>query len=442
MSDNSYTPDSAYAQQVIEQLKQLQASMSQQDFAQLMQTSGIPLVGTGDAQNGVLDQQSAPGTGQMAWPQPTGTGFQIPQQTIQPQPGDVVVAPSAAPFGPGQVAAQLSADGTYHLIVPGSTGFGAFKGIQTLSKSTQQAVQQPVTTASIVAGPSVTNSAGGTYTTPLTQDQQSAIAIVDAMLDQAGLSSLAGQVLKLVQEGYTDPSVLSYMLSQTPEYQRRFSGNQQRIANGLGALSPAEYLATERAYQDVLRHSGLPAGFYDSPDDFANWISNDVSPQEIQARVNDALHFAQSTDPTYRTALAAYYGIDTGHIAAYFLDNKRAMPLLQKQAGAADIGAAALYQGLNLTNLNDALIYTDNGVTGEQARQAYSQIAGFLPEEQRIAAQFGQGYTQQNAEQELLGQNQLAAQKRRRLNNQEEALFGGAAGLGRYALGLSDQAAF
>jgi hypothetical protein len=38
-----------------------------------------------------------------------------------------------------------------------------------------------------------------------------------------------------------------------------------------------------------MQEAGLPAGFYDSPSDFGNWIANNVSPDEIQNRVSKAV---------------------------------------------------------------------------------------------------------------------------------------------------------
>jgi hypothetical protein len=281
----------------------------------------------------------------------------------------------------------------------------------------------------------------------LSSDQQNAAVLLQNMLNQWGLGSLASKALGFIQQGY-DATSVQYLLSQTPEYQKRFAANAARVKAGLAPLSPADYIATENAYQDILRSSGLPKGFYDSPDDFTDWISKDISPSELQGRVTQAVKFAQSTDPTYRQALAAYYGIDSGHIAAYFLDSSRALPLLQKQATAADIGAAALYNGLSLTNRDRAYQFADQGVTEQQARSAYSQIGSFLPTEEAIGQRFGQSYTQSDAEDELLGGLASAQRKRQSLNQQEQALFAGVGGVGQtythqsYGLSQDDSRGF
>jgi len=49
------------------------------------------------------------------------------------------------------------------------------------------------------------------------------------------------------------PSEFGIRLQQTDAYKKRFSANQDRIAKGLTALSPAEYLAMEDQYQNIMR---------------------------------------------------------------------------------------------------------------------------------------------------------------------------------------------
>ena len=81
-----------------------------------------------------------------------------------------------------------------------------------------------------------------------------------------GLESLAPLIKQYVQDGYSADTV-TLKLQDAPEYQRRFAGNESRKKAGLPVLSPAEYLATESAYKQIMRTAGLPEGFYDSYDD-------------------------------------------------------------------------------------------------------------------------------------------------------------------------------
>ena len=437
--DLGYTPSQSDADHALQVLKNLQTSMPQDQFAQLMRTYG----GTGDANgNGFLADQVSMGTGQMGFQMdytvdpatglPSGApgGDRSGNVTIPPNPGSELgnhPGPNPGNF-PGHPPVQYPGGGGVPTSPTGSGGFSQAPGRPGSGPSGITA-RSFLTRRTGATDPSAAQASGDSTDTTGQPTDQNAEAQLQQLLGQMGLSGLTGTVLDYLQQGY-DVTSIQYLLTQTPEYKRRFAGNDARIKNGLGALSPAEYLATERAYQDVLRSAGMPAGFYDSPDDFTQWISGDVSPSELANRVDDAVKFAQSTDPTTRTALSAYFGIDTQHIAAYFLDPQRALPLLAKQANATTIGAAALNQGLGLTNLQDALRYTDQGVTGQQAQQGYSQIADMLPTEKTIAQRFGQTYDQTDAEQEVLGGLASATRKRRNLNQQEEALFSGSGGVG------------
>lgn len=262
------------------------------------------------------------------------------------------------------------------------------------------------------------------------------------MLQGWGLPvALANTLDTHIQAGITDPAVLSYYLQDTPEYKQRFAGNVARQAAGLPVLSPAQYLSTEASYRSIMASAGLPPGFYDKPDDFVNLISSDVSPSEVQTRVDTASKLVNQVDPSTRNQLQSYYGIDSAHLVAHFLDPQVAAPILQRQAAAAEIGAAATQQGLAATTVGAAEKYADQGVTAATAQKAYGQIAQILPTQQAIANRFGQQYTQGTAESELLGGDAAAQKQRELLNQSETALFSGDTGLPSTVYGGQNRAA-
>jgi hypothetical protein len=84
---------------------------------------------------------------------------------------------------------------------------------------------------------------------------------------------------------------------------------------------------------------------------------------------------------------------------AYFIDPKRALPFLQRRARAAEVGGAALGQGL-LANRERAELYADLGFSGEAAREAFAQVAAVLPRTEELARIYGESYSQEEAEQE------------------------------------------
>ena len=75
---------------------------------------------------------------------------------------------------------------------------------------------------------------------------------VTSELTRLGLSSLIDPLKRLFESGITDGESLRLALSQTEQYQTRFSANAKRIAAGLSALSPAEYIQLEDQYQNVM----------------------------------------------------------------------------------------------------------------------------------------------------------------------------------------------
>src|SRR5690242_14780275 len=88
-------------------------------------------------------------------------------------------------------------------------------------------------------------------------------AIISKYLTEWGLSSLTSLVNSLGKSGATQDSI-ALQIQNSDEYKTRFAGNEARVKAGLSVLSPAEYIALEGQYKQVLRSYGMPAGFYDS----------------------------------------------------------------------------------------------------------------------------------------------------------------------------------
>jgi hypothetical protein len=266
-------------------------------------------------------------------------------------------------------------------------------------------------------------------------ERRNAFELLKAQFRQYGIvdETFFQYIYDLLVQGY-DGATISLLLQEHKAYKERFKGNELRRARGLGVLSPGEYIAIEGAYAQILRSAGLPAGFYDDPkSDFADWIGKDVSPQEIKQRADLAVDRVNETDPHVRNALRSYYGVTDSMLAAHFLDQKRALPILQRQAAAAEIGGAAGRVGLSVAR-ERAEGFADLGVEEREAQLAYGQIAGFLPEQQEIARRFSTNYTQADAEDELLGGMASARRKRERVNRKETDLFSGSGALGRSSL--------
>lgn len=281
----------------------------------------------------------------------------------------------------------------------------------------------------------ITHAPGPDLMSTLSGEQRDAYAALNSVFASYGLSSLAGKIFDYIKQGFSSDTI-SILLQQTPEYKQRFAGNEIRKQKGLPVLSPAEYLSTESSYRQLMRQAGLPAGFYDQSSDFNDFIGKDVSPTELKSRVDLASQASVLASPELKNALLTMYGIDDSHITAYFLDPERALPTIQKQAAAAQIGAEALKHGLQVSGRAED--YALAGITEQQAAQAYGQIAQQLPGYSTIAGQYGMNIGQSDLEASLFGATTAAEQQQAtnvsKLASWNRARSQGAVGGAQYGL--------
>lgn len=266
----------------------------------------------------------------------------------------------------------------------------------------------------------------------LTGNNRDAYAAILNMLSAYGLQSLAPTVLGYLREGYSTDTI-SVLLPETPEYKKRFAGNEARKRAGLPVLSPAEYLSVEDSYRQIMSSAGLPRGFYDSPDDFRKWIEADVSPQEIYQRVQVASEMVNNVDPNVRDTFEQFYS--RGDMVAYALDRDRATPLLERQWKAAVAGGQGKSEGVGLTR-EQAEFVAASGASTEQIRAGVANAAQTARTGGFLGQLYGQQYGLDDALQETFGGSTVAAEKRRRLASQERAAFSGAAGATGASLGV------
>jgi hypothetical protein len=284
---------------------------------------------------------------------------------------------------------------------------------------------------------SSTTSTGATGTNAQKAERQSAYDLLYSEFSKYGLESLVAPLKGLIVSG-ASPSEFTIRLRETPEYQKRFAGNAQRIANGLTAIDEATYLAKEDAYQNLMRNYGLPDTYWKTgplgtQDGFTKLIANDVSAVELENRLQTAQQRVVNANPEVAYALKAFYpDITNGDILAYALDPKNALDAINRKVTAAEIGGAALSQGLT-TSLGGAEGLAAYGITKNQAEQGYQTVAGVLPRASQLADIYKQGpYTQGTAEAEVFGTQGAAEAKKRRekLVSLETASFGGSSGVG------------
>ena len=273
---------------------------------------------------------------------------------------------------------------------------------------------------------------------------ESAYNLLFEQFSQYGLGSLVEPLRGFIEEGLS-PAEFTIRLRGTDAYKKRFAANAQRIGKGLRALSEAEYIELEDQYQNVMRQYGLPESYYTRGElgrqtGFEKFIAGDVSAAELEDRIGTAYNRVINANPEVSQALRQFYpDITNGDILAYALDPDQALTNIKRKVTAAEIGGAAMGQGL-ATGLSRAEELARFGVTGSQAREGFQTVAGVLPRASmlgNIYAKQGLGeYTQTTAEQEFFGLtgSAEAERKRRKLTELETAQFAGSSGMAGGAL--------
>ena len=281
------------------------------------------------------------------------------------------------------------------------------------------------------------------------QNRQSAFDLLRAQFAQYGLEALVDPLKGLIQENIS-PSEFAVRLRQTEPYKKRFAANASRIANGLRSLSEGEYIALEDQYQNIMRNYGLPATYYTKGDlgrqeGFEKFISGDVSPAELEDRIVTAQKRVINAPAEVTTALKQFYpDITNGDILAYTLDPTKGLQDIKKKVTAAEIGGAALGQGLG-TSMTRAEELARFGVTAEAARQGYQAVAEIAPRGSQLASIYKQEpYGQTEAETEVfnISGSAAAGQRRKKLTELEKASFSGQAGTTAGALGRERAGSF
>ena len=275
----------------------------------------------------------------------------------------------------------------------------------------------------------------------LRRQGQSAYDILLSEFSKYGLQTLVEPLKGLITSGASSAE-FSLALQQTDAYKKRFAANQERINKGLAALSPAEYVALEDQYQNVMRNYGLPASYYTkdamgTQQGFEKFLAADVSASELEDRIMTAQNRVINANPQVAQALKQFYpDITNGDILAYTLDPQQGLSNIKRKVTAAEIGGAALAQGLQ-TSATSAEALAGYGVTKDQAIQGYQTVAGIAPRGGQLASIYGENpYTQATAEAEVFNTTGAAdaAAQRKKLTKLEQAQFAGSAGAGAGAL--------
>ena len=245
------------------------------------------------------------------------------------------------------------------------------------------------------------------------------------------LTQQASDFIKQEMQNNIGPNQALVDMRNQQFYKTRFAGNTTRVANGLNALTEADYIGLENTYTDYFTAYGQKA--LATQTQLATFIGNAVSPTEVKDRLDMAVVQVQQADPTVKAALKQFYpNITDANLVSYFLAPEDTFPVLQRQVQAADIGAAALQQGLSTSKIA-AEGLAAYGTTYQQAQAGYGTIAEVLPASQKLSqiynAQTGIDYNQAEAEKQYLMNSGAATLEQQKLKDLEAAQFQGRSGV-------------
>lgn len=295
-------------------------------------------------------------------------------------------------------------------------------------------------------GPAVPAALPDPFASAREADMRSAYAIVEDAFSKYGLGSLVPLIRQFRIKGLS-PEEAQLELEKAPEFKSRFSGNEGRIAKGLQAYKPGEYLAAEEAYANLLRSNNLSALANKST--FDKLISGAVSPAETQDRINLVFNKIDNAPTDVKNELTRYFSaygvgdpnVQRTQIAEAILSGEDPAMKLEMNVRKAQLRAGATAAGLAPTEERLAAIerltaeagVSNAYVAGQQGFQTLAQI-------QPQADILSQRYQMAPLEEPELEKEAfigLRSERRRRLLEQEKATFAGESGLTQASLAQS-----
>lgn len=281
------------------------------------------------------------------------------------------------------------------------------------------------------------------------------LAVTKSFFDSNGMGAFLAGMEKYIRAGYEGDSVM-VMLANDPEYKAawdaRFAGNIARREKGLSELLPSDYVELEQGYKQLMIRWGAPTTLFDTNDDFAELIGNDVSVQEANDRLAEASGYVNyEGNANVKAQLRDIYGWTDNEMFAYVLDDKRTLDYLQSESrrnlNRANVGGAAITQGVSLgQQFRDeiATMYDAANVGNSfgDANAKFGAVAAESPLYQRLGALSSVAATSDELVREQFDMAGAAgvAIKKKNLASQERSRFQGQSGLGTTSLSAGRRA--
>ena len=275
---------------------------------------------------------------------------------------------------------------------------------------------------------------GGQPTAAQTASRTAATTAIEdfrANLRLAGLGTLADKIDEYIKQDLT-ASQIKINLVGTEEYKTRFPG-MAALAKAGKAMSEAAYISTEKAYDTVLRAQGLDTSVFGTTAKYGSYIANQVSPVEFETRVGIAADRVNKNSDVV-AALNNYYGVSKTGAISYLLDPNLGLNIVQKEARAAEIGAAAAATNFSFgegqvgAGVAESFINAAGTQDLVSLKTEFGKARNLANVQGSLASIEGQKYSDLDAVTAVLAQDQQKILESQRRAAREAARFSGSSG--------------
>ena len=270
----------------------------------------------------------------------------------------------------------------------------------------------------------------------------------DTYLEPWGLGGLANQAWTMISDPGNHAGIgdLLAWVRGTDEYKARFPGLAERTALGYPPISESQYLNEQNVISGALRYYGIPTSFA-TTQEIGNLIAHNVSSSEVTDRLKNGYELAMKAPPEVRQLLHDYYGVNTGQLAAYYLNPAHTVEQLSRQTQGALIGNESMASGFGRIDKGTATQLAEQEMTSPTSmdlnyfRQGFAKLAPLKPLETAMVGQRGQATASQKAilGEQFAGLNQsqgtTAAGNKAAVQLAEQARVAGLAGGGGFVQG-------
>lgn len=270
------------------------------------------------------------------------------------------------------------------------------------------------------------------------RDRKSAFDIMYTRFQGYGLGSLANEIKNIYQgtgvnrfgvaitEIPTTSEGFYLALTETKSYYERFGKvNEMRVKSGYTALDEKTILGMEDEYQKAFKDYNMPAGFYDTPEDFQSLLANNLDMMDVTDILQAGYAIAANTDQYVKDQLKSRFNIDESAIAAYATDPVKGQQVINALAGKNLSAAAALLSGISDTAAARATALGAGDLRFAEQQRGFSlAAAGAKRGEFLSAIDRNQGlYGQEQAVETVFGGLEQSKQAGQKLASAERARF-------------------